>query len=352
MKNKGLEHTLYEIDSQILQLSRKKIECLKKASDAILKTSGNQLKQLSHALDYTGLPRDISLEFIQTLFEKGVKPVKPKVALLGPDGTFSHCAANVYFGENMVPLFMKNFNAIFESMTREADLAIIPVENSIEGAVSLNLDLLIESPFFVTGEIILPIDHQLMSFGAFKDLRAVYSHPQILAQCRKWLEQNMPQAKIFETSSSAAAVQFVQKQKHHAMIGNRMISELYNIPVLKEHIHDDNTNQTRFWVLSREKNPLGRCNKTSIVFLCDDKPGSLLDVLKVFKTRNINLTRIESRPSKRKVWEYYFFVDLTGDENSPEVRSALKTLRTKTSYLKVLGSYTVSVIHRQDRKRR
>ncbi|EKD28889.1 MAG: chorismate mutase/prephenate dehydratase [uncultured bacterium] len=265
------------------------------------------------------------------------------VAYLGPIGTFSHFAAVKIFGDQSLFVPQQNIFDIFNAVeTGHVMYGVVPVENSIEGSINLTLDLLKDSDLTIYGEKTVNISHNLIGNGKIADIKEVFSHPQVLGQCRNWLRKNCPEAHLIETSSSSAAVRRVKKTKTQAAIGTFLSAKMEKIPVIEENIQDFKTNKTRFFILSKEKIKPGKNNKTSLVFLCHDKPGALVEVLKIFKKHEINLTKIESRPSKRKDWEYYFYIDLNGHEEEPEIKKALEKLKQVTIYVKILGSYPVN----------
>ncbi|MCS7180812.1 MAG: prephenate dehydratase, partial [bacterium] len=217
---------------------------------------------------------------------------------------------------------------------------VVPIENSIEGVVTHTLDVFIESDLKITSEIILEIHHFLLSKEkAISDIKKVYSHPQAIAQCRNWIGQNLPNAEIFETESTTSAVKKVIKEKNSAAIASEIAAEMYNLNILAERIEDFRENVTRFLVIGKDFTEKTGNDKTSILFSIKDKVGALHDILAPFKKENINLTRIESRPSKKKAWEYVFFVDFNGHKDEPNVKKALGKIKKSTIFLKILGSY-------------
>jgi chorismate mutase / prephenate dehydratase len=266
----------------------------------------------------------------------------PSVAFLGPKTTFSHQAVLFFFGDSAELLPQRGITEIFEAVEKgKSDFGMVPVENSIEGSIRLTLDLLKESALSIYGETTIPVKPYLIGPGKKKTLKEIYSHPQPLAQCRRWLRVHCPEALLIETTSTAAAIDKIENKPDRAAIVTELAARLKHYPVLAKGIQDVKSNKTRFLILSREKRQPGKQNKTSLVFLCHDRPGALVDCLKVFKRFGINLTKIESRPSQKKEWEYYFFVDLAGHEEDAVVKKALNQLKKTVLFLKVLGSYPV-----------
>jgi len=274
----------------------------------------------------------------------------PTIAYLGPEHTNTHLAALKRFGRRARYLHAPTVEDVFRLVEREeADYGVVPIENSLEGAVTHTLDRFIDfkhSPVTIYGEVERLIHHCLIVHrGAKPELvKRVYSHPQALAQCAKWLDKNLPLAERFETNSTAEAVNQIfnttmYEPAKQAAIARRILIKHKKLQAIP--IPDNRENKTRFLILGLEQAKRGRRNKTSIVFALKDRPGALYDALTPFKRERINLTKIESRPSKQKAWEYYFFVDLEGHESEPRVKRALKALSRSTSLLRVLGSYPV-----------
>jgi chorismate mutase/prephenate dehydratase len=270
------------------------------------------------------------------------------VAYLGPEGTNTHLAALKRFGAKARYLHAPTVDDIFHAVERrKADYGVVPIENSLEGAVTHTLDRFVDfvdTPVVVQGEVELPIQHYLIyrKGTARAQLAAVYSHPQALAQCHRWLAKQLPRAVRRETGSTAEAVQVIANGavKRAAAIGRR---ELAKAPGLRAvAIPEARENRTRFLVIGLQEPRAGRRNKTAILFALKDKPGALHDALVPFKRQGISLTKIESRPSKQKAWEYLFFIDVDGHVDDPKLKKALAALRRSTMLLRVLGSYPVT----------
>ncbi|MBI4323261.1 MAG: prephenate dehydratase [Candidatus Omnitrophica bacterium] len=269
----------------------------------------------------------------------------PTIAYLGPEHTNTHVAALKRFGRRATYLHAPTVDDVFHQVERrKVNYGVVPIENSLEGAVTHTLDrfIVIDSSVKIQGEIERPIQHYLILWkrAALKDIKAVFSHPQALAQCRHWLDQNLAKAVRIETDSTAEAVEEVEDAAAAAIARKELTrkkSHLSGIP-----IPNQRENKTRFLILGLGNPKPGRTNKTSVLFALKDRPGALYDALMPFKREKINLTKIESRPSKKKAWEYYFFIDVEGHESEPRVKRALKALSRSTLLLRVLGSYPVS----------
>ncbi|MEZ4600522.1 MAG: prephenate dehydratase [Syntrophotaleaceae bacterium] len=264
-----------------------------------------------------------------------------KVAFLGPPATFTHQAALQQFGFSAQLVAQKSIPAVFDEVLRgRAPYGVVPVENSNEGVVSHTLDMFMRSELQINAEIMLEIQHDLLSVsGRMEDVRKVVSHPQALAQCRQWLEENLPDIPQFDVASTALAAQMAAEDPSTAAVAGEIASSMYGLKTIKKKIEDNPNNYTRFLVIGRNlPAPSGR-DKTSIMFSVKDQPGVLYRMLAPFSERNINLSKIESRPMKRKAWEYVFFLDMEGHIGEPRVREAVDELSLCCQELRVLGSY-------------
>jgi chorismate mutase / prephenate dehydratase len=263
------------------------------------------------------------------------------VAYLAPPATFTHQAARERFGESATYHPSRSIAEIFEDVERgRAQFGVVPVENSIEGAVNVTLDRLLESDLSICGELALEISQCLLSrAGELREIKKVLSHPQGLAQCRGWLAANLPEVPVEETASTAGAAELAAGDPTLAAIASAMAGELYGVPLLRERIQDARQNTTRFLVIGRQRpGPSGR-DKTSILFAMPNQPGALYRILEPFARIGINLTKIESRPTKRERWDFVMFVDFEGHRETPVVAGALSEIAERTRYLKILGSY-------------
>jgi len=270
------------------------------------------------------------------------RPVE--IAYLGPSLTFTHLAALSKFGSSVGYIDCSGIGEVFNEVEKgRANYGVVPIENSIEGAVNYTFDMFVNSDLKICSEIYLEISHNLL--GSVKDLskiKRVYSHPQVFAQCRKWIEKNIPKAELIEVSSTSRAAELSSRiKKDTACIASRLAAKKYKLKVLSASIEDTAHNVTRFLVIGNTSADSTKKDKTSIMFSIKDKVGALHDMLVPFKKNKINLTKIESRPSQLKAWEYYFFVDLEGHYTNKTLRKALKELGKGCSYLKVLGSYPI-----------
>ncbi len=268
-----------------------------------------------------------------------------RVAFLGPLATFSHLAALQKFGLSAELVPQKSIPAVFEEVEKGRALyGVVPVENSTEGVVSHTLDMFMESELKINAEVLLEVSHFLLSrTGRLEDIRKVYSHPQPLAQCRGWLADNLPNVPQVDVASTTLAAQIVSEDYNAAAIASEYAATIYNLKVVKERIEDQVNNVTRFLVIGRKGVARGPNNKSSLMFAVKDEPGILYRMLEPFAKRGLNLSKIESRPFKKKAWEYIFFLDLMGHMEDSDVAAAVLELRECCQFVKILGSYPKAV---------
>ena len=271
-----------------------------------------------------------------------------RVAYLGPANTFSHraaeVAARVRFGTFSEFLPCRSFGEVFSATERgTADVGVVPVENSVEGSVGGALDLFVDSPLLVSAEIRLQITHFLVGHGPVSKVVRVYSHPQALGQCRAWLLQNVPNAELIETASTASSAERAAADPEGAGIATEAAGAQAGVAVLARSIQDHAHNTTRFVVLGRQIGARSGRDRTAVLFATRHRPGTLQQVLRQLSERGLNLTRIESRPSRRgtEPWEYHFFVDFDGHPDEPVVAEALGAMRESCQTLKVLGAWPI-----------
>ncbi len=265
-----------------------------------------------------------------------------QVAYLGPEGTFCEQAAKKHFPQaTLIPY--PSVTDIFTAVENgEVSHGVVPVENSTEGSVHATLDCLLESDVVVCGEVELRVTHNLIARPGVRlgAIRLILSHPQALAQCRRFIEKTFPSVELKETSSTARAVELLNNMDDNAAaIGTEVAAERSGMVILARSIEDEPNNFTRFFVLcKRDAEPTGK-DKTSLIFSAKHVPGSLYKVLEVFAIRDINLTKIESRPEKGKPWNYLFYLDFEGHRADAKSREALDEMRERCDFVKVLGSY-------------
>jgi chorismate mutase/prephenate dehydratase len=264
-----------------------------------------------------------------------------RVGYLGPAGTFSHLAARSVFGVGPTYIDFSAIAPIFSAVERgQLDFGVVPFENSTEGGVTFTHDTFLTSDAKIRGEFLLDVTVCLIGHPIeLSKVERVYSHPQPIAQCRGWLGQHLPHAQIVTTPSTTAAAQEAAKDPSGVALASHLAAELQGLEVLAESIQDLAINVTRFVLLAKEDaEPTGR-DRTSLVFSTNDERGALLEALRVFYSAGLNLSRIESRPGREKLWEYVFFTDIEGHRSDPQVAKAIEELRNVSRMVRVLGSY-------------
>lgn len=279
------------------------------------------------------------------------------IAYLGPEGTFSHTAATRQFGATPKYLSCSSLEVVFDEVEAgRATYGVVPVENAFEGAITPTLDLFadMERGIYICAEVQLSIHHHLFTYAEnLDDIEVVISHPQPLGQCREWLSSHLPNAQLMESSSTMRGAQLIEDAKASgsgaldwrkcAVIGPYSIVDQAELPLVERNIEDYHDNTTRFFVIGQHDSPASGEDKTSLVMSIKDEPGVLHNLISSFASRGIGLTRIESRPSKKKLWEYVFFVDVQGHRDDAGVAEAIAEIQAKpSSFIKVLGSYPAS----------
>jgi prephenate dehydratase len=287
------------------------------------------------------------------------------IGVLGPEGSYSERAAKFWIRKNDLEAAELRYfedieDAFFAAAGGKTDISVIPIENSIEGSVGVTLDLLREDGAVISGEVVVKIEHCLLSKGSPEAIRVILSHPQALAQCRHFLKTNFPHAELRSTGSTSHAARLAGEFEEMAAIASPEAAEKYGVKVLLFNIQDRKENHTRFIVIRAEgsgkygtsgcKGPgkesskesdriRGKCKTSLIVYLAKDRPGALYELLGAFAKRGINLTKIESRPSKRELGDYYFYIDFEGSASDALIKDALEDIKAKADILRVLGSY-------------
>jgi chorismate mutase / prephenate dehydratase len=265
-----------------------------------------------------------------------------RVAYLGPAGTNTHLAVRAKFGSSVEGAPQATIKDVFLAVMRgHADYGLVPIENSIEGGVNQTQDGLIETRVKIYSEVLLPIHHHLMALER-KPPKVIYSHPQILGQCRDWLSANAPEAQQVEMASSTVAAERAAREPGAAAIASSVAADLYNLQILEANIEDQPDNMTRFILLAARECPRTGDDKTTIFFTIKDRVGALAEILSLFQRHGVNLTWIQSRPSRRKAWDYVFWADILGHCQDPAVAAALAEAREVCQQMDVCGSYPVA----------
>ncbi|MBN2753471.1 MAG: prephenate dehydratase [Candidatus Goldbacteria bacterium] len=263
------------------------------------------------------------------------------VAYLGPVATYSHLAAVKRFGKMTNYSPAGSIKEVFSEVEKgNADYGCVPIENSTEGAVNYTYDMFADSDLKICSEILLKIEHCLISKESrLSDIKTLFVHPQTLGQCRVWIESNLPNVIIKEVSSNSKSAMEASKTKGGAGIAAELAAEIYGLKVLVKSVQDMSDNYTRFFIIGRTFSKRTGRDKTSIMVSIKDKPGALYRLLQPFDNYHVNLSNIESRPSKKKAWDYLFFVDVEGYAEDKNVKDALKAVEREAGSVKVLGSY-------------
>lgn len=268
------------------------------------------------------------------------------VAFLGPEGTFTQAAALKHFGHSIRTRPLRAIDEVFREVEAgAADYGVAPVENSTEGVVNHTLDMFLQSPLRICGEVQLRIHHFLLGYiDDIRDAQCIYSHPQSFAQCREWLDLNLPHAERVPVSSNGEAARLARLEPGCVAIAGQCAADIYKLPVIVPNIEDDPNNTTRFLIVGARAAPPSGQDKTALLVASPNRPGSLARLLEPIARHGLSMTRIESRPSRRGMWDYVFFIDLEGHKDDPPVAAALAELEQQASLFRILGSYPKDVL--------
>ncbi|MFQ5991175.1 MAG: prephenate dehydratase [Nitrospiraceae bacterium] len=264
-----------------------------------------------------------------------------KVAYLGPRATFTHLACTQKFGASAQYVPVNSIKDVFNEVERgQSNFGVVPIENSTEGVVNHTLDMFMDSNLLIYGEILQEVSHHLLSKShRLEDVKKIYSHAHAIAQCRNWLEANLPHVPVSEVPSTARAAELCVDDPSAAAIASELAGELYGLKVVKSRIEDHLNNFTRFLLLSQRPPERTGKDKTSVMLSVKDRVGALYDLLRPFASHGLSMTKIESRPSRRKAWEYIFFIDIEGHVEEDRVKKALEEVKARCLFMKILGSY-------------
>ena len=348
----GLRKEIDRLDSQIVTLINERAKVvreiggLKSRADGHIYVPARELEVYEKVCGHNDGPLpDNSLKAIyREIMSASINLERSvRVSYLGPAYTFTHLAAQRKFGSSVECIPAGDIREVFDTVSRgEAEYGVVPIENSTEGGVNPTTDMFIETDLLIYAEVYVRIHHCLAAKCRREEVVRIYSNPQILAQCREWISANFKPAELIETVSSTKAAQIAAAEPGAAAIAGEMAAENYGLDVLARSIQDNPDNTTRFLILSGKPGERTGRDKTSVMFSITDAVGALYGMLEPFREAGINLTRIESRPSKRRAWDYLFFVDLIGHCQDQVVAGALKRLEERCRSLKVLGSYPIA----------
>lgn len=357
----ALRNRIDEIDEQIGQLISARAQCaqdvaevkkaaLPDAEQILFYRPEREAQVLRKAMEQNKGP--LSDEEMARLFREIMSaclalenPIK--VAYLGPEGTFTQQAALKHFGQSAVVLPFSAIDEVFREVEAGAvNYGVVPVENSTEGVVNHTLDNFLGSNLKICGEVELRIHHNLMVSDVTNTnaITRIYSHSQTLGQCRKWLDAHYPKAERIAVSSNAEAAKRLKGEWNAAAIAGSMAAELYGLTIISQNIEDLPDNSTRFLIIGRQAVPPSGVDKTSIVVAMRNEPGALHNILEPFQRHGIDLTRVETRPSRSGAWTYVFFIDFAGHCDDPIVSQVLKEVASRSADLKLLGSYPKAVL--------
>lgn len=267
----------------------------------------------------------------------------PRVSYLGPEATFTHEAAILRFGEGAALTPVQSIDAVFDDVEgRRSRWGVVPIENAIEGTVNITLDRLLGSSLLVEGEIRLPIDiHLLTNAGSIEQVERILSHPHAVAQCRRWLRANASGVKIEEVLSTSLAAKMAAEDPKLGALGSRLAADHYGLKIMEEKLDSEIINVTRFFVIGTEKPERAAQSKTSLLFGLKNESGALYKALAPIAERELNMTKIESRPSRKVAWEYVFYMEIDGFAEDEAIAKGILELRDLVDFVRVLGSYPV-----------
>ncbi len=342
------------IDDQILRLLNERADCVHEVGE-IKRRGGLEIyapereEQVYRSLGEknTGIGGRLPNEAVRAIYREVMSASLAlekdlSIAYLGPEATYTHQAARSKFGASVRYVAQTGIADVFDAVARgHADYGVVPVENSWEGAVNHTLDMFIDADARICAQILLRIEHHLLSKEARGGIKRVFSHPQAFGQCRSWMRTNLPGVECTEVSSTTRAAELAAQTPGSAAIASRLAGELYGLSVLDSSIQDSPNNTTRFLVIGQRPSPPTGNDRTSLMFAVKHEPGALYHALEPFDRLLLNIGKIESRPSRRKVWEYCFFVDVDGHASDAGVAEAIDELERQCTIVKVLGTYPV-----------
>ena len=358
-KNKlqEIRESIDAIDDQVLQLMNARAQFAKKVAET-KQATGEEVKfyrpereaQILRRmiLQNEGPLRDEQITRIYREIISSCLSLEEElnIAFLGPEGTFSQTAVHKHFGHSIKPLPCETIDLVFRKVASgAAHYGIVPIENSTEGIITHTQDNFIDSQLMICGEVNLRIHQNLMCQQEnWHAAKRVYSHPQSLAQCRSWLNRNLPNAERVAVNSNTEAARLACDDKESVAIGGQQAAEVYGIKIVQMNIEDQPNNTTRFLIIGDQKVPPSGKDKTSLLVSTSNKPGALYHLLEPLVKNELDMTRIESRPSRCVNWEYVFFLDVIGHEDDENLQAALATLKEKADKVRVLGSYPEAVL--------
>lgn len=349
MSIEELRKKIDQVDREIIRLLNERAGAAKGIGEAKKKQglpffdSGRQkmildrlCKQSKGPFPETGL-RNVYIEIMSSCLNIESQMT---IGFLGPEATFTHIAAKEMFGSSADYIPYKSVEDVFTACEKGwTNYGVVPIETAAGGVIHNNLDRFMQSNLIICSETALSIHHSLMANCPLEKIQHLYSHEESFMQCRAWLKQNLPGVKLHEVSSNGEGAKLAAQKEFSGAIASELAAKVYGLKILVRGIQDLKDNVTRFWVIGNQPAAPTGDDKTSIMFSVKDRPGALYDLLKPFHREKINLTKIESRPTKRKPWEYVFFVDLQGHASDPTIASVLHEIEEHCEFMKVMGSY-------------
>jgi chorismate mutase/prephenate dehydratase len=353
-KLKALRQEIDSIDNQILELINKRatlakeVGVIKKANNLpiFVPSREKEIFDRLEKLNKGPLPTDI----VKHIFREIISACRSieeniKVVYLGPKATFTHQASLKYFGHSVEHIPVSTIKDVFEEIVKKkADFGVVPVENTIEGVVNYTLDMFLEYDLKIIGEVILEISLHLMSINPnINEIQRIYSHKFAIAECRDWILKNMPHVQLIEVESTAKAAEMAKDDYESAAIASESAAEVYGLYILERKIDKHLYNYTRFLIIGNEIPSKTGNDKTTFIFSVKNEVGALYKALEPFYRNGINMTKIESRPSKKEAWDYIFFTDIEGHVDDEVVKNTLEELKSNVPFFKILGSYPKAV---------
>ncbi|MEE2935507.1 MAG: prephenate dehydratase [Planctomycetota bacterium] len=354
MTDTNVQRSIDSIDLQILQLAETRQHLVEQLTGSLEQGSIGQVaaaaaeikKVVQSRPPCDALSRQAQTQLLKCLSGACLESVRAmRVAFLGPKYSYSHLAATKYFGEAVSLTPVGSIPAVFDAVARGDMVAgLVPIENSTDGRVVDTLGMFIRQDMEICGEVLLPIHHNLLARTTREKITEVHSKPQALSQCRNWLASQLPQAKVVENSSTAAAAKLASEKTGVAAVASIEAGRAYNLDVIDQNIEDNPNNVTRFAVLGKERPSPTEDDKTALLFQVSHCPGALADAMTIFKQSGLNLTWIESFPAPETKNEYLFFIELSGHRDDPPVQTAIDELTASAQRLDILGSYPRAVL--------
>lgn len=351
-----IRNDIDSIDAQIQELIGQRALCAQKVAD--IKTKGGQVEVVFYrpereaqvlrtvkARNTSLLPDEEMAKLFREIMSACLALEQPiSVAYLGPEGSYTHASVIKQFGSSAHPVAVSTIEDVFDVVERGgANYGIVPVENSSEGIVKSTQNALLKTKLKISGEVTLAIHHCLLSkLEKVEGIKKLVAHTQALGQCEQWIKNNLPWVEVEAVASNALAAKMAQTDSTIAAIASEQAAQLYELTILESNIEDQVDNTTKFWVLGKEDVPPSGEDKTAMIVSMKNRSGALLDILACFSHRGINMTRIISRPSVDKTWDYLFFIDVLGHQEDENLNQALKEVASKADFFKLLGSFPIS----------